>query len=564
MKLKIISLLFACFFASAQEKSSGDSTTELDALTIESSPIESVTQSWSSLSGDELDNARGLTIADTLSETPGVSQTGFGPTANRPLIRGADKFRVRILQNGTDTFDVSAQSEDHAIPIDPLMVDRIEVLRGSSALLYGGTAIGGVVNVIDRSIPTSPYDSPGASVLSSYSSVNEGFSYGAIAFGSSDKLSFQINGLKRDYEDYDAPTFETEDHHNPGVTELHPNGVENSHSDSTSIGFGASYMLDSGFAGFSFSNYENTYGVPGEHAASLTRIEMESDRFEFRTELEISDSSFLTSIDLNFGYGDYKHSEIGLENGAFEAHAIYLREGFEGKIGFEHVIGELRGVFGVHGLFDEFKIEGHESVLSGLRKDYANATLFNDSFVSIGNDEIESEDSSRIGLFLIEEYDLSSSITINGGIRWESLEREYEGTTNRDDSTLSASAGVSRDINELWNISGNVNYSERAPDTAELFSDGPHHATEAYEIGNPDLEIETAVGVEIIVRKTVGKVTGKFSAFHTRYNDYVFLEEKTDSFGNDVYRDGEGYPVSTPLAAAKWPQGNGADTIANN
>ena len=127
----------------------------LKLFTIESSPLGSkttdVTQAWSVLSGDKLDKSKGLTIADTLSDTPGISQTTFGPTANRPIIRGMDKFRVRMLQNGTDTFDVSAQSEDHAVPIDPLMVDRIEVLRGSSALLHGGSAIGGVVNVIDRS-----------------------------------------------------------------------------------------------------------------------------------------------------------------------------------------------------------------------------------------------------------------------------------------------------------------------------------------------------------------------------------------------------------------------------
>ena len=130
MKLKLISLLFAFSLASAQEKSSGDSIKELDALTIESTPIESVTQTWSSLSGDELDKAKGLTIADSLSNIPGVSQTTFGPTANCPVIRGADKFRLRVLQNGTDTFDVSAQSEDHAVPIDPLMVDRIEAIAG--------------------------------------------------------------------------------------------------------------------------------------------------------------------------------------------------------------------------------------------------------------------------------------------------------------------------------------------------------------------------------------------------------------------------------------------------
>jgi len=217
MKSYIFPFLISASLGFAQEKAADKPIVELDALTIESSPLGTkttdVTQSWSVLSGDELDNAKGATIAETLSEIPGVSQTHFGPTANRPIIRGMDKFRVRVLQNGTDSFDVSAQSEDHAVPIDPLMVERIEILRGSSALLHGGSAIGGVVNVIDRSIPTSPYDSPGASLRSSYNSVNDGWNYGAMAFGGSDKLSFQINGFKRDYNDYDAPTFYTEDHH---------------------------------------------------------------------------------------------------------------------------------------------------------------------------------------------------------------------------------------------------------------------------------------------------------------------------------------------------------------
>ena len=534
MKLKSLSFLFACSLASAQEKSSGDSIKELDTLSIESTPIESVTQAWSALSGDELDNAKGLTIADSLSDIPGVSQTTFGPTANRPIIRGMDKFRVRMLQNGTDTFDVSAQSEDHAVPVDPLMVDRIEVLRGSSALLYGGSAIGGVVNVIDRSIPTSPYDSHGASVLSSYSSVNEGLSYGAIAFGSSDRLSYQLNISKRDYNDYDAPSFAPEDHHGGGnlpAREI----VENSHSDSESIGFGASYMLDSGFAGFSFSSYENDYGVPGEHAESDTLIEMESDRFEFRTEIEISDSEWLTGMDLNIGYGDYQHSESGWEGGNWDTHQTYLREGYEGRLAFQHKIGDLRGVFGFHGLFDELKIVGDETILGGLTKTWSDATAAATALETPSNPKIEGEESKKFALFLMEEYDLSDETKLNAGIRWESIERDYEGTSDLDDSTFSASGGVSKDLNELWSISGNLSYSERLPDTAELYSDGAHHSTESYEIGNPNLDTESAVGVEIIVRKTVGKVTGQFSAFHTKFNDYIFLEEKgevRDSEGN--------------------------------
>ena len=539
MKLKLITLLLSSSMAFGQDGAQNKEIGELDPLVIESSPlspsVSESTQAWSVLSGGELEKAKGATIAETLSETPGVSQTTFGPSANRPIIRGMDKFRVRILQNGTDTFDVSAQSEDHAVPIDPLMVDRIEILRGASALLHGGSAIGGVVNVIDRSIPTSPYGAPGASLLSSYTSVNEGLNYGATAFGSSGKLNFQINGSKRDYNDYDAPSFKTEDHHT-GVESGPFTTVKNSHGVNSSIGFGGSYMLDSGYAGLSFSRYDNDYGVPGEHAESDTLIEMESDRFEFRSELEITDSEWLTGVELNFGYGDYKHSESGYEAGAdtvmgtaddeWHTHSTYLREGLEGKIILSHEIGELTGVLGFHGLLDEFKIVGEESLFAGLVK----------------NDKILSEDRTKLGVFIVEEYQLDDSTKVNGGLRFDHIGRDFTGTSDRDDSALSASVGFNRALNELWSVGGNLNYTERVPDSAELFSDGAHHATESYEIGNPALAKETARGVELLVRRTSGKVTGQLSGFYTKFNNYIFLEE------TGVERDPDG---NTPPAAGE-------------
>ena len=137
---------------------------------------------------------------------------------------------------------------------------------------------------------------------------------------------------------------------------------------------------------------------------------------------------------------------------------------------------------------------------------------------------------------------MSDQTTLNGGIRWESIDRDYVGTADLDDTTFSASGGVSHDLSELWNVSGNLNYSERLPDTAELYSDGAHHATESYDLGNPNLDTESAVGVEIIVRKTVGKVTGQFSAFHTKFDDYIFLEEtgiERDPEGNNPPGAGE-------------------------
>jgi iron complex outermembrane receptor protein len=534
MKSYIFPFLLSASFGFAQEKAADKTIVELDALTIESSPLATqVTESthaWSVLTGNELEKAKGTTIAETLSNIPGVSQSHFGPTANRPIIRGMDKFRVRMLQNGTDTFDVSAQSEDHAVPVDPIFVDRIEILRGSSALLHGGSAIGGVLNVIDRSIPSSPYDSPGASVHSNYNSVNDGWNYGAMAFGSSDKLSFQINGFKRDYNDYDTPSFFTEDHHT-NIIEGPFEVVKNSHGKNSSIGFGGSYMLDSGFAGLSFSRYNNDYGVPGEHAESDTLIEMENDRFEFRSEIEITDSDWLTGVELNIGYGDYKHSESGYETENnvtdWHTHSTYLREGFEGRVVLRHEIGELNGVIGFHGHLDEFSIVGEESIFGG-----ASGT----------NSAISSEESKKLGIFLIEEFQLNEKTKVDSGIRFDHIERDFVGVSDRDDSALSASVGFNHILSELWSLGGNLNYSERIPDSAELFSDGAHHATESFEIGNSALGKETARGIEVILRRTSGTLTGQLTGFYTKFNDYIFLEE------TGVERDSDG---NTPPAAGK-------------
>ena len=540
MKFYSVPILLSIPFAFALGQKDKQAAEQLDALVVESSPLDTkineTTQSVGILTGDELDRARSKTIAETLSDLPGVNQTQFGPSANRPIIRGQDKFRIKVVQNGSDSFDVSGQSEDHAVPIDPLLVDRIEILRGSSALLHGGSAIGGVVNVIDRSIPIDIPSGISGSLLSSYSSVDDGFNSGITAFAGSDNFNFQINGFIRDFNDYETPSFYKEDHHS-GDLEGPFNLVKNSHGESQSIGFGGSYKLDSGYTGFSFSNYENDYGVPGEHAESDTLIEMERDRFEFRSEIEITDSEWLRAVELNLGYADYKHSESGYETEdnvtEWHTHSTYFKEGFDAKIAFDHEFGVLRGVFGIHGVFDEFKIEGEESILGGLSKDDNNNSVPQ-------NDAISSEDSTRIALFLIEQYALSDQTILNGGIRWESFARDYEGTGDRDDSLFSASGGASHDLNEIWNISGNLSYSERAPDTAELYSDGGHHATESYDVGTSTLGTESAVGIEVILRKKIGNVTGQFSAFHTEYKNYIFLED------TEQIRDATGHLPNRP------------------
>ena len=500
-------LLIFTSLASAQDNDLNERFEELAPLVIESTPLDSnvskVTQAWSVLDKSALEKANANTIADTLANEPGIHQTFFGPSANRPIIRGLDKHRVRILQNGVEAFDFSASSEDHAVAIDPMFVERIELLRGASALLYGSNAIGGAVNVIDRSIPTRSYAGASEAVFrSGYNSVNDGWNTGAMGYAGSESLSFQINGFMRDADDYESPIGK----------------IVNSRGESHSYGLGGSYLWDGGYAGLSFSQMENVYGVPGPHASNETRVELESDRFEVRSEIEVLDSDWLRGIELNFGYGDYRHDEIGkIVAGTFKTHSSFLRDGIEARTALVHEIGSLRGALGFHGLFDELEIQGDKTIFSGVIPAYSKA--------------ISSEDSTKLAIFLIEEFDLSESTRLNGGIRWEHYDREFiSEIANRDDSILSVSGGVSRDLAEGWNLSANLTYTERAPETSELYSNGPHHGSETFDVGNPALDIETALGVEIILRRTLGKVTGQLSAFHTRFDNYVFQEQIPGTF----------------------------------
>ncbi len=503
MKFKLIFLLLSSSFALAQETVSNESLSELDALTIESTPLGSkttdVTQAWSVLSDKDLEKAKSNTIAETLANEPGIHQSYFGPSANRPIIRGLGKHRIRMLQNGVESFDFSATSEDHAVNIDSMFVERIEMLRGSSALLYGPNAIGGAINVIDRNIPTRSFaGSPGAAFRSGFNSVNDGWNLGGMGYAGTEALSFQLNGVNRDYDNYDSPLGK----------------IANSMGESHSYGLGGSRLWENGYAGMSFSTFENVYGIPGEHADLETRIELESDRFEARSEFDVTGSDFLKSVQLTLGYGDYLHKEIGKEDvnaTETETHATFLRDGIETRVAFVHELGPLRGVFGFHGLFDNLKIAGEESIFGG---DEANGTI----------GAISGEESSRIALFLVEEFDLGDSTLVHAGIRWENHDRDLQGEKDTDESILSAAGGISQQLGEEWTLSGNLNYSERTPETAELYSFGPHHGTESFDIGNPALKEETATGVEVILRRNIGKVTGQLSVFHTQFDNYVFLE----------------------------------------
>ena len=178
---------------------------ELEPIVVQSSPlapeVTDLTQAWCVHKGEELDWVRAQTIGETLAFDAGIAQSHYGPNVSRPIIRGLGDQRVRVLQNGLDMFDMSASSVDHAVAVDPLLVDRVEVLRGSSALLYGANAIGGVVNTIDQTIPSHAYGKPVYGQLrAEHTGVNDGFSAGGVAFVETDSFVLQANSTFRETE----------------------------------------------------------------------------------------------------------------------------------------------------------------------------------------------------------------------------------------------------------------------------------------------------------------------------------------------------------------------------
>jgi len=528
MKLNYyLSLLLTISLIQAQsiESSTGAlKPQQLEPYTVKSSPlvpkVSDVTQHWSALDDQELDLKRAHTIGATLGLEPGVAQTFYGPNASRPIIRGLDSNRVRILQNGLDTFDVSSASVDHAVAVDPLLVDRIEILRGSSALLYGANAIGGVVNTLDRSIPSQhPDRSVEGRAQLGYSSVDDGWNTGTVAFVSTGAFIFQVNGSYRDTNDYAVPTFTLPDN-------TRTDEIANSHSETWTAGMGGSYIFEHGFLGAAFSQFETEYGVPNEEASS---IELEHQRIEIKGEITPPTVDWLSQIKLQIAAGDYTHSELEADG---EIAATYERNGIESRMSMVHTFGPLDGVIGLQFNYDEKTVLGEENAFAGK---------------SSRNPAIAGEDTHTIALFLLENYQLSPQWTLDSGMRIEHERRDYTGTEDRSDTQFSASSGLVFKPTEGWAVSANLNYTERQPDSSELFSDGPHHATGSFEVGDPTLGKESALGFELNLRKSNGPVTGQLSAFYTRFDDYIYLADT----GNELDADGNDPAITLEEALAE-------------
>ncbi len=470
----------------------------------------------------ELQEKPESTVGELLSSEPGVSNSYFGPGASRPVIRGQSKQRVRILENGLESGDVSDISEDHAVAVDPLTVQRIDVLRGSNTLLYGSSAIGGVVNMIDESIAETPVGKAltGEMDLRKGDSADEENSGSASLNGQIESFNWHLSGFYRDTDDIEIPGYaessrlrelhEHEEHEEHHDEEEETKGkLENSSTLSKGFKVGGSHVWNKGFVGLSFRMLDSSYGIPAghthaeededhheeEHEGQPT-IDLNQYRLENRGEVQLDDN-FFKSVRFGSTYSNYQHKEI--EGG--ETGTKFDKDSVEARVELTHGHdNEFEGSWGTQLRYDDFKATGEEAYLPAT-KTFSPA------------------------LFAVEDYKISNQLVWQLGGRYEYSTVDPEDLSGKDFHMISASTGPVKNLDDagIYTLGLTASYSERAPTSSELFADGAHIATQSYETGDPELSKEKSTGAELILRKNSGRLTGQGSIFWQHYFDYINL-----------------------------------------
>lgn len=485
---------------------------ELGTVTISATPLnESPTdlaQPAAVLDAEDLDRHLGQTLGETLGNQPGISASGFGLGASRPIIRGLGGPRLRVLDGGIGSGDVADLSPDHAVGAEPLFSNRIEILKGPATLLYGNGAIGGIVNVVNDRIPTRLYDTPEAELVYRYDSATQERSGGGRFAGSAGNFSLHLDGAKRGTSDYEIPGFGAVDPE-PGARR----GVlANSDTDTETLNGGVSYFGDFGYVGVGVGHLASDYGVPGSEEGDV-RIDLAQTRFDFETVLD-APLAGLEQIKLRAGYIDYRHFEI--EPGG-EIGTRFRNNEFEGRVEAVHApIAGWRGAFGVQGRTRDFEAVGEEALTPPVVQ-------------------------TAVGAFWLEEREWEDW-HLDLGLRFDNTQYDAApGLRDRNLDTYSAAAGLRWAFLPGYYTSLNLGRAQRAPNIDELYNDGPHAATRTFEIGSPALGTESANTVDVTLGKNQGRWTWKANGFVYLIDDFVFGENlDTNGDGQADFVDEEG------------------------
>ncbi|MEO8141599.1 MAG: TonB-dependent receptor [Sphingomicrobium sp.] len=508
------------------------------------------------LSGQELTSAIRPSLGDTLTRLPGVSASSFGPTASRPILRGLGGDRIRVLTDGIGSFDVSASSADHAVAINPLTADRIEVLRGPAALPFGSSAIGGVVNVIDSRIPRRSEEPLHADVSLGYGSAADERSgavslsvplgkfvlHGDAALSRSDDLRTGGHLLSDDLRDAARASASPEIR---ALADL-KGALPNTKAESADYAGGVAY-IDGGFnAGFSVARHTALYGVPlryslnPEAEVEAPRLDVEQTRIDGRVEVPLS--GVFSQVKFRAGGARYHHDELE-PDGAIGS-SFYAR-GAEGRIDLVQADrAGWEGTSGIQGLARRVFIEGEEKFLPDSRQ-------------------------KQFGVFTLQSLK-RGPLRLEAGVRFEHSRltaKPDEDIGNpalkRTFDTLSLSGGATYDVGGGWKAGLNLSRSVRAPSIEELFANGPHAGTQAFEVGDPDLNTERSLGLEASIKRGEGPVRVTATAYFSNFSNFIYqapVGEVEDDLPVFAYRQGKARYYGFELEVnAKLGQAMGID-----
>jgi len=452
------------------------------------------------LGGEKLRLNMQPTLGEIVNTLVGINSSYYGPNSSRPVIRGLDGDRVQILQNGMASFDAAGTSVDHAVPIDTLTVRRIEVVRGPATLLYGPTAIGGVVNVIDTRVPYERVDGVTGGVDLRYASpANERAASGFVEFGTAQGLQFHADGFKRLTSDLRIAGYA----YSPQLRSTLPSGEQgpsgtlpNSASDSDGGSFGAAYVAAKGFAGASYTTFSSEYGTVAEPDVT---IRMKQQRVDFAGQWQAPTEGVRT-VDLKFARSSYEHTEFeGAEPGT-----TFRNDGYQARLDVVHNrIGAFEGAFGFQAIDFDFEALGDEGFLPKTGTRTWSAFIYEEAAfdrwrLQVGgrydHTRVAADDNPQFGPALTRSFDTGA---LSAGAAW-SLESDYS-------------------------LVGSVAYTQRPPSYQELFADGPHLATGLVEVGDRALGLEKSLGFDLALRKKGRGWTGSLGAFYNRFDDFITL-----------------------------------------
>ena len=489
----------------------GPHTKDLDAVVVTASPLRDIASALSKptevLAGERLDEQRAATLGETLAKIPGVQTSNFGPGVGRPILRGLDGPRVAVLSDGLASQDVSTVSQDHAPAVEPFLADQIEVLKGPSTLLYGSGAIGGVVNVVDGRIPEAAIDGgfSGRAEMRFDGGDKSGNTDMARIDGGNDRFVLHADAVYRNAKDYDTPD----------------GRQSNSFIDTKSGGVGGSLVGDWGFVGVSASHLADNYGNPGEPGdlAEGERgvwLRLRQDKYDLKGALNDPWGEG-SSLRYSLGHTSYTHTEFeGDEPGT-----IFNKNANEGRVeaAFAPFDG-WRTAVGVQGSQTRFEAIGEEGF-------------------------VPRTSTRALGLFGVARKNWDA-LQLDLGARVDKVKLEPEGQAARDFTPTSLSLAGGWKLDEHWRLTANLDRAQRAPAEEELFADGPHIATLAYEIGNPAMKKETANQAEIGLQYQSERVDAKVSAYYNRYDNFIYVADT----GEGWYWDEE----DRDLPIRQWTQ----------